>query len=84
MDFTSQKRNELLMDMGREMVSSAIVEGNVTIKSKRQLSQIIDTTLLKCYLQVNICVNENLLFMSICAHEQILRMFQVQSTFCMI
>ncbi len=41
-----------MMDMNKEMVSSAIVEGNVTIKSKRQLSQIIDTTLLKCYLQV--------------------------------
>ena len=47
-----QRRNDLLKDMNREMVSSAIVEGNVTIKSKRQLSQIIDTTLLKCYLQV--------------------------------
>ena len=44
------------MDMSREMISSAIVEGNVTIKSKRQLSQIIDTTLLKCYLQVHIFV----------------------------
>ena len=38
--------------MNKEVVSSAIVEGNMTIKSKRQLSQIIDTTLLKCYIQV--------------------------------
>ena len=35
-----------------EVVTTAIVEGNTTIKSKKQLSQIIDTTLLKCYLQV--------------------------------
>ena len=56
-DICLQKRNELLMDMSREMISSAIVEGNVTIKSKRQLSQIIDTTLLKCYLQVHIFVH---------------------------
>lgn len=47
-----QKRNQLMMDMTKDMVSSAIVEGNTTIKSKRQLSQIIDTTLLKCYIQV--------------------------------
>lgn len=47
-----QKRNHLVKDMSKEMVSSAIVEGNTTIKSRRQLSQIIDTTLLKCYIQV--------------------------------
>ena len=49
---TFQQRNELSKDMSKEMVSSAIVEGNATIKSKKQLSQIIDTTLLKCYIQV--------------------------------
>ena len=52
-----QKRNDVQNDMNKEMVSSAIVEGNTTIKSKRQLSQIIDTTLLKCYLQVRLAMS---------------------------
>lgn len=36
------------------MTTTAIVEGNKTINSRKQLSQIIDTTLLKCYLEVGI------------------------------
>ena len=56
-----QKRNELIKDKGKEMVTSPIKEGNNTIKSKRALSQIIDTTLLKCYLQVAICINHYIL-----------------------
>ena len=35
------------------MIMTAIVEGNCNHPSKRQLGQIIDTTLLKCYLQVH-------------------------------
>ena len=35
------------MDPSKELVTHAIVEGNTTIKSRKQLSQIIDTTLLK-------------------------------------
>lgn len=50
-----QKRTEVLKDLSKEkdVETMAIKEGNKTIKSKRQLSQIIDTTLLKCYLQVS-------------------------------
>ena len=66
-----QKRNDVQNDMNKEMVSSAIVEGNTTIKSKRQLSQIIDTTLLKCYLQVNNSVigqlDSNILWSKYCS-----------------
>jgi len=36
------------------VATTSIKEGNQTVKSKEQLSQIIDTTLLKCYLQVSI------------------------------
>lgn len=52
-EYVLQKRNELLKDINKEMQSTAIVEGTTTIKSKKQLSQIVDTTLLKCYLQVS-------------------------------
>lgn len=37
----------------KELVTTAIVEGNVTMTSRRQLCQIIDTTLLKCYIETN-------------------------------
>lgn len=47
-----QKRKEVSKDINKEIETTAIKEGDVTIKSKKQLSQIIDTTLLKCYLQV--------------------------------
>ncbi|PVD26341.1 hypothetical protein C0Q70_14012 [Pomacea canaliculata] len=50
-EYLTQKRNELMKK--DDIVTTAIVEGNTTIKSKKQLSQIIDTTLLKCYLQTN-------------------------------
>lgn len=56
-DYLTQKRNELLSDISKEsnkeLSTIAIQEGNTTIKSKKQLSQIIDTTLLKCYIQTN-------------------------------
>ena len=57
--FTKQKRNELLKDKDKDidLEATAIVEGNKTIKKSKQLRQIIDTTLLKCYLQVCVCVN---------------------------
>ena len=47
-----QKRKEVLKDINKEIETTAIKDGNLTIRSKKQLSQIIDTTLLKCYLQV--------------------------------
>lgn len=50
-EYLTQKRNELVKK--EEVVTTAIVEGCTTIRSKKQLSQIIDTTLLKCYLQTN-------------------------------
>ncbi|XP_059173340.1 vam6/Vps39-like protein [Physella acuta] len=52
-EYLTQKRNELMKDVDKEMSTTAIVEGNKTINSRKQLSQIIDTTLLKCYLQTN-------------------------------
>jgi len=42
----------LLKDVNKELAPTAIVEGTTVIRSRRQLSQIIDTTLLKCYLKV--------------------------------
>ncbi|KAK7506799.1 hypothetical protein BaRGS_00001650, partial [Batillaria attramentaria] len=50
-EYLTQKRNEVMKK--DEVITTAIVEGNTTIRSKKQLSQIIDTTLLKCYLQTN-------------------------------
>ena len=50
-EYLTQKRNELMKK--EEIQTTAIVEGCTTIRSKKQLSQIIDTTLLKCYLQVS-------------------------------
>jgi len=41
-----------LKDGNKELAPTAIVEGTTVIRSRRQLSQIIDTTLLKCYLKV--------------------------------
>ncbi|XP_077997895.1 vam6/Vps39-like protein [Glandiceps talaboti] len=53
-EYLTQKRNEIIKHMSQELGRpTAIVEGSATIKSKKQLSQIIDTTLLKCYLQTN-------------------------------
>ncbi|XP_023931071.1 vam6/Vps39-like protein [Lingula anatina] len=56
-EYLTQRRNELQKDLSvskeKELVSSAIVEGSTTIKSRKQLGQIIDTTLLKCYLLTN-------------------------------
>ncbi|KAK6183438.1 hypothetical protein SNE40_010920 [Patella caerulea] len=52
-DFLMQKRNEMIVDLNKDISTTAIVEGNSVIKTKKQLSQIIDTTLLKCYLQTN-------------------------------
>lgn len=41
-----------MKDGNKELAPTAIVEGTTVIRSRRQLSQIIDTTLLKCYLKV--------------------------------
>lgn len=53
-----QKRSQLvkkLNDSDHQSSTSPLMEGTPTIKSKKKLLQIIDTTLLKCYLHVS-CV----------------------------
>lgn len=53
-DYLNQKRHSLINNLEQNAnQSTAIVEGNATIESNKQLLQIIDTTLLKCYLQTN-------------------------------
>ncbi|KAI0225860.1 Vam6/Vps39-like protein [Lamellibrachia satsuma] len=54
-EYLTQKRNEVNKNMNGDtpLFVLAIVEGNTNHPSKRQLGQIIDTTLLKCYLQTN-------------------------------
>ncbi|XP_014671052.1 PREDICTED: vam6/Vps39-like protein [Priapulus caudatus] len=54
-EYLTQVRMELVKDMTKQVqFSSATIEGAATVKlSQRQQLQIIDTTLLKCYLQTN-------------------------------
>jgi len=54
-----QKRSQLvkkLNDSDHQSSTSPLMEGTPTIKSKKKLLQIIDTTLLKCYLHVSFCL----------------------------
>lgn len=60
-DYLVQVRCKLLNDSKQEPVLTGIVQGSKTIKNKRQLLQIIDTTLLKCYLQTNVVLVSSLL-----------------------
>lgn len=53
-EYLIQVRHRLMHDLGNNVSSiTAITEGSKTIHFKKQLLQIIDTTLLKCYLQIN-------------------------------
>uniref|UniRef100_A0A8C2RWI0 CNH domain-containing protein n=1 Tax=Capra hircus TaxID=9925 RepID=A0A8C2RWI0_CAPHI len=55
-DYLTQKRSQLvkkLNDSDHQSSTSPLMEGTPTIKSKKKLLQIIDTTLLKCYLHVS-------------------------------
>ncbi|KAG8449632.1 hypothetical protein GDO86_016319 [Hymenochirus boettgeri] len=55
-DYLTQKRSHLvkkLNDSDHQPTTSPLMEGTPTIKSKKKLLQIIDTTLLKCYLHTN-------------------------------
>lgn len=53
-EYLTQVRHSLMGDLSKNLTqSAAIVDGSATIKSKRQLLQIIDTTLIKCYLKTN-------------------------------
>lgn len=47
-----QKRKEVLKDINKEIEIIVIKEGDVIIKFKKQLSQIIDIIFFKCYFQV--------------------------------
>ncbi|KAJ8045113.1 Vam6/Vps39-like protein [Holothuria leucospilota] len=53
-EYLTQKRLDLLNESSPETSRpSSIVEGSITTTSVKQRAQIIDTTLLKCYLQTN-------------------------------
>ncbi|XP_022091314.1 vam6/Vps39-like protein [Acanthaster planci] len=53
-EYLTQKRQDLMKASGKELNQpSTIVEGCATVTSRKQMSLIIDTTLLKCYLQTN-------------------------------
>lgn len=49
-----KKRNEVMKDPNKELVTSPIIEGAPVMRSRKQICQIIDTTLLKCYIQVTV------------------------------
>ncbi|XP_040189096.1 vam6/Vps39-like protein [Rana temporaria] len=58
-DYLTQKRSHLvkkLNDTDHHSTTSPLMEGTPTIKSKKKLLQIIDTTLLKCYLHTNVAL----------------------------
>ncbi|XP_042194191.1 vam6/Vps39-like protein isoform X2 [Callorhinchus milii] len=57
-DYLTQKRAHLVKQLHDSEPSSTspLVEGTPTIKSKKKLLQIIDTTLLKCYLHTNVAL----------------------------
>lgn len=52
---SSQKRSHLVKQLNDSdpSTTSPLMEGTPTIKSRKKLLQIIDTTLLKCYLHVS-------------------------------
>uniref|UniRef100_A0A8C7NQ21 CNH domain-containing protein n=1 Tax=Oncorhynchus mykiss TaxID=8022 RepID=A0A8C7NQ21_ONCMY len=54
-DYLTQKRSHLVKQLNDSEPStpSPLMEGTPTIKSRKKLLQIIDTTLLKCYLHVH-------------------------------
>lgn len=43
-----------MKDPNKELVTSPIIEGAPVMRSRKQICQIIDTTLLKCYIQVTV------------------------------
>ncbi|XP_043929951.1 vam6/Vps39-like protein isoform X1 [Protopterus annectens] len=60
-DYLTQKRSHLVKHLhdtetATMFITSPLVEGTPTIKSKKKLLQIIDTTLLKCYLHTNVAL----------------------------
>uniref|UniRef100_A0A1W7RBP8 Vam6/Vps39-like protein-like protein n=1 Tax=Agkistrodon contortrix contortrix TaxID=8713 RepID=A0A1W7RBP8_AGKCO len=58
-DYLTHKRSQLvkkLYDSDHQSTTSPLMEGTPTIKSKKKLIQIIDTTLLKCFLHTNVAL----------------------------
>uniref|UniRef100_UPI00398E877B vam6/Vps39-like protein isoform X2 n=1 Tax=Pristiophorus japonicus TaxID=55135 RepID=UPI00398E877B len=57
-DYLTQKRTHLVKQLhdSDPSTTSPLMEGTPTIKSKKKLLQIIDTTLLKCYLHTNVAL----------------------------
>uniref|UniRef100_A0A8C2IBA5 VPS39 subunit of HOPS complex n=1 Tax=Cyprinus carpio TaxID=7962 RepID=A0A8C2IBA5_CYPCA len=55
-DYLAQKRSHLVKQLNDPdpFATSPLMEGTPTIKSRKKLLQIIDTTLLKCYLHVRL------------------------------
>ncbi|XP_059375416.1 vam6/Vps39-like protein isoform X2 [Carassius carassius] len=62
-DYLTQKRSHLVKQLNDSdpSTTSPLVEGTPTIKSRKKLLQIIDTTLLKCYLHTNVALVSPLL-----------------------
>lgn len=52
-DYLNEKGYRIKNHSGNEITTSAIGDMNRTITSKQQIAQIIDTTLLKCYIETN-------------------------------
>ncbi|XP_072024948.1 vam6/Vps39-like protein [Amphiura filiformis] len=53
-EYLTQKRQDLMKMSSQDLnQASTIMEGCATVTSRKQMSLIIDTTLLKCYLQTN-------------------------------
>uniref|UniRef100_G3NP54 CNH domain-containing protein n=1 Tax=Gasterosteus aculeatus aculeatus TaxID=481459 RepID=G3NP54_GASAC len=62
-DYLTQKRSHLVKQLNDSdpSTTSPLMEGTPTIKSRKKLLQIIDTTLLKCYLHTNVAMVSPLL-----------------------
>ncbi|XP_042598839.1 vam6/Vps39-like protein isoform X2 [Cyprinus carpio] len=62
-DYLAQKRSHLVKQLNDPdpFATSPLMEGTPTIKSRKKLLQIIDTTLLKCYLHTNVALVSPLL-----------------------
>uniref|UniRef100_A0A671XC74 VPS39 subunit of HOPS complex n=1 Tax=Sparus aurata TaxID=8175 RepID=A0A671XC74_SPAAU len=62
-DYLTQKRSHLVKQLNDSdpSTTSPLMEGTPTIRSRKKLLQIIDTTLLKCYLHTNVALVSPLL-----------------------
>lgn len=62
-DYLTQKRSHLVKQLNDPdpFTTSPLMEGTPTIKSRKKILQIIDTSLLKCYLHTNVALVSPLL-----------------------